>query len=143
MYLIKSCPSCGKKIRFPIDKGKIRVTCECGSPFLADPDDPSLYNDSAFDLQGTAGEKSGGQSCYKLLSKLKEDYKNLQVKDIFSRIINRLFDYKYKIQNFKILPATEQKKIILVLFIISLILGAIIFLVIKSAGNAEMDEMTI
>ena len=143
MYLIKSCPSCGKKIRFPIDKGKIRVTCECGSSFLADPDDPSLYNDAAFDLQRAAGKKSEGQSYYKLLSKLKEDYKNLQVKDIFSRIINRLFDYKYKIQNFKILPTPEQKKIIFVLLIISLILGAIIFLVIKSAGKAEMDEMTI
>ena len=57
MYLIKSCPSCGKRIRFPIDRGRIRVTCECGSTFLADPDDPSLYNDAAFDLQGAAAGK--------------------------------------------------------------------------------------
>lgn len=143
MYLIKACPSCGKRIRFPIDRGKIRVTCECGSMFLADPDDPSLYNDAVFDLQGAATRKSGGPSNDKILSKLKERYKNAQVRDIASRIINRLYDYKYKIQNFRILPTTEQKKIIIVLLLISLVLGAIIFLAIRSAGKVEMDEMTI
>ena len=143
MYLIKSCPSCGKRIRFPIDRGRIRVTCECGSTFLADPDDPSLYNDAAFDLQGAAAGKGRGSSYDRILSKLKERYKNVQVKDISSRIINRLYDYKYKIQNFRILPTTEQKKIIIVLLIISLVLGVIILLAIRSAGKVEMDEMTI
>ena len=92
---------------------------------------------------GGSGREGERSSYDRILSKLKERYKNVQVKDISSRIINRLYDYKYKIQNFRILPTTEQKKIIIVLLIISLALGVIILLAIRSAGKVEMDEMTI
>ena len=143
MYIIKPCQICGKKIRFPIDRGKIRVTCECGNTFLADPDDPTLYKDAAFDLQTAAGKKNGGYPYNKLLLKLQESYKNFNLKDIFSKTINRLFDYKYKIQNFRLLPTTEQKRILVIFLIIAILLGAIIFLISMSAEKVEMDEMTI
>ncbi|MCU0846336.1 MAG: hypothetical protein MUD12_00430 [Spirochaetes bacterium] len=38
-------------LRFPIDKGKLRIKCRCGASFTADPDDPSLYRDSEFDIK--------------------------------------------------------------------------------------------
>jgi hypothetical protein len=143
MYIIKPCPICGKKIRFPIDRGKIRVTCECGSTFLANPDDPTLYKDAAFDLKTAEDKKSRGYPCNKLLLKLQESYRNFNLKEISSKTINRLFDYKYKIQNFRLLPTTEQKKILLIFLIIAILLGTIIFLISMNTGKAEMDEMTI
>jgi hypothetical protein len=143
MYIIKPCPICGKKIRFPIDRGKIRVTCECGGTLLADPDDPTLYKDAAFDLQTSAGKKSRDHPFNKLLLKLQESCKNFNLKDIFSNTINRLFDYKYKIQNFRILPTTEQKRILLIFLIIAILIGTIIFLISMRTGKVEMDEMTI
>lgn len=50
MYLIKQCPECGKPLRFPIDKGVIKVKCICGNSFFADPDKPDLYKNAQFDL---------------------------------------------------------------------------------------------
>ena len=50
MHIIKPCPHCGIKLRFPIDSGVVKVRCRCGYSFLADPDDPQLYADATFDL---------------------------------------------------------------------------------------------
>jgi hypothetical protein len=37
LFLVKECPSCGRGLRFPIDRGRIRVRCVCGHQFIADP----------------------------------------------------------------------------------------------------------
>ena len=50
MYLIKTCPTCKTRLRFPIDKGTIKVTCNCGYSFIANPDNTDIYKDASFDL---------------------------------------------------------------------------------------------
>lgn len=125
MYLIKSCASCGRKIRFPIDKGKIKVRCQCGKSFTADPDDPSLYKEATFDIKGSAARKSGPLPAF--LSFL-ENIDRIKLKH---SIITTLYNAKYKIQNYKILPAKEQKKVVIYFLIafllIVLIVCAIVF----------------
>jgi len=110
MFFVKPCPSCGKKIRFPLDRGKIRVRCVCGHAFIADPDDPALYNDGTFDL------------AYK-----KNRSINLDFSAIMEKVIQSLFNFKYRIQNFGLLPSSEQRKVIITVMIVFGILLIVIF----------------
>lgn len=110
MYLIKKCPSCNKKIRFPIDKGKIQVKCSCGYSFTADPDNPELYNNASFDIY----HKSEKGRIFK--------------PGIISRSVNRIINLRYKLQNFKLLPSAEQNRIITIIGIIVIILSIVIII---------------
>jgi hypothetical protein len=80
MYFIHTCPSCGKKLRFPIDRGSIRVKCPCGYSFLANPDDPAMYRGGAFDL--SAGARRGN-----LFSRLMKLVSRESLKDLKKKII--------------------------------------------------------
>ncbi len=120
MHLIKRCPSCNKKLRFPIDKGKLQVRCSCGYKFIVDPDNPDLYRDAKFDL---ASEK-------KTHPQIKKSLQNFRQR-ILPGFIKRLIDYKYKLQNFRLLPVTEQRKIIAVLIIILLLIMLLLYFIFK------------
>ena len=108
MKYIKTCPDCGQKIRFPLDKGKIKVKCSCGYNLLVNPDETTLYNEGKFDL--SADQKQNSISGLKALSnRLK---KKLNKKDV----VNYLLDIKYGIQNMRHLPKA-RRRIFFILFI--------------------------
>ena len=104
-------------LRFPIDKGNIKVKCICGYSFNASPDEPELYKDARFDL--STGKKRGKGASPIL------DY---SFKALFSRLINKILYLKYNIQNFKLLPTLEQRKILLIVIIIALIFIFILYI---------------
>ena len=94
-------------MRFPLEKGKIRVTCTCGFSFMADPDDPGLFKDASFDL-GTPAKSEKRRFFDALLS----GSGNMSLKKIKTAFIQGLYNYKYKIQNFRLLPTKEKIRMI-------------------------------
>lgn len=119
MKYIKDCPECGKKIRFPLDRGRIRIHCRCGYTAVIDPDDTSLYNDGKFDL--SEGENP--------TSKKAPDFSSIRSKLDRKKIINSLLEMKYKIQNLRYMPDRERNRFLAVsLFLLLLVLTVIYFL---------------
>ena len=110
MYLIKTCPACRTRLRFPIDKGTIKVTCNCGYSFIANPDNTDIYENASFDLSHTTGS-------LKKMTPLRSALSTIQFDQIIPAMINRFLAVKYKIQNFRLLPGAEKKKIALILFL--------------------------
>jgi hypothetical protein len=108
MYLIKTCPTCKTRLRFPIDKGTIKVKCNCGYSFIANPDDTGIYKDASFDLSHTKGT-------LKKMTPLRSAIDQMRFDQIIPALINKFLDVRYKIQNFRLLPDAEKKKIMLVL----------------------------
>jgi hypothetical protein len=141
MYLIKPCPACGTKLRFPINRGKIRVTCSCGNIFIADPDDPSLYNGAEFDLRAKGSEVK--HSAQKFIRKFVNRCKSIKLGDIVPRIINRLYDIKYSIQNFKLLPGSEKRRVVLITTLIVIIIIALLYLIFHDQKSVEREKMII
>ncbi len=107
MYLIKKCPACGRPLRFPLDRGTIKVRCTCGNTFTADPDDPRLYDDASFDL--SYEKKTRGATGKKKQKRQKEARTFAKRK---AAVINYLLSIKYTLQNFKVLPTAQQKRIV-------------------------------
>ncbi len=137
MNLIKTCPSCKKKIRFPIDKGKIKVKCGCGYSFVADPDDTSIYKNGEFDLKGKKRKHSG------FFSRLGKAYGSaLKGKSPGDIIINSFLNAKYKLQNFRLLPGSEKKKIILI-FIAFMIIVLAIIVILASMGRKPGENVVL
>ena len=93
MYLIKKCPSCNTKLRFPIDRGKIQVRCSCGYQFIANPDNSKLYNDAKFDLSYDIRRGQKRQDSIDI----KKFFYNLRLNELFPKIIERLLNFKYKL----------------------------------------------
>jgi hypothetical protein len=118
MYYIKPCPECGKKLRFPLDKGKLQVKCECGNSFTADPDDTSLYKNGSFDLN----DKSRPAWMNKI--------ENLDYKELSTKIISNLLNYKYSLQNFMLLTWKDRGIIVLKTIFALLVVMALIFLIL-------------
>lgn len=86
------------------------MKCACGYSFLADPDNPQLYKNSRFDLN------------YKRVKKRIRNKEGSFIPGIISIFINRLINFKYKLQNFRLLPSAEQNKIITIIGLIVIIL---------------------
>jgi len=128
MYLIKTCPSCKTKLRFPIDKGTIKVKCPCGYSFVANPDNSDMYKDASFDLsRSTCGLIR--------MTRLKRFMDGIQFDRFVPFIINRIFDLKYKVLNFRLLPAAEKKKFLIAFGIVSAaIVGIIVMLYVLNHG---------
>jgi hypothetical protein len=97
MFLVKPCRSCGTQLRFPIDRGKIKVTCQCGKTFIADPDDPELFKNSTFDIPGKKKKQS---------ISLAKQYRELKKK-----VITSIYNFKYDIQNFPLLPTRNKLRV--------------------------------
>ncbi|MCP4131590.1 MAG: hypothetical protein GY754_11480 [bacterium] len=124
MFLIKPCPSCGKKLRFPVDKGKVRVKCVCGHSFIADPDDTSIYSDSKFDIKDKKAKQ--GPSLFDSLS---AKISGINFDDIKKKLITEFLETKYKLQNFKLLPVSEQRVVLFKVFAAAVVgLGLIMLL---------------
>ncbi len=128
MYLIKTCPSCRTRLRFPIDKGTIKVKCPCGYSFVANPDNSDMYKDASFDLsRSTCGLKR--------MTRLKSVMDGIKLDQFVPFIINKIFDLKYKIQNFRLLPAEEKKKFLIAFSIVgAAIVGIIVMMYVLNHG---------
>lgn len=137
MYLIKICPSCKAKLRFPIDKGTIKVKCPCGYTFVADPDNTDMYKDATFDLSHT--------TCgLKRMTRLKSFMAGKRFDQLFPFIINRIYDFKYKFQNFRLLPTAEKKKFLITFSIVgAAIVGIIVILYVLNNGSNSNREIII
>ncbi len=117
MHLIKPCPRCGTRVRFPIDEGIIQVTCRCGNSFRADPDDPALYRDGRFDLEGKKKPSP--------LKKIIPDSRTLR--KLPGRIVNSFLNLKYDTQNLPLLTDRDRFMVIIRLVAVGTLLFLIIF----------------
>jgi hypothetical protein len=120
--LIKNCPACGRKLRFPIDRGKIRVRCVCGESFIADPDDTALYKDASFDIARENRPKSG------LAGEL---HKKVSIKGLLKirdRLIERIYKTRYTLQNYPLLPANYQRRIMVLGIAAGIVVAALLYL---------------
>ncbi|MDY6934463.1 MAG: hypothetical protein SVZ03_09610 [Spirochaetota bacterium] len=109
------------------------MKCNCGYSFIADPDDPNLYNSAEFDLH----PHNDKTHISKRLTNLKNIISDIDAKGILTRCINILYDGKYKIQNYKLLPSSEQKKIIIIFIFIAFLIILIAYLLLSPKSNNE------
>ncbi len=99
MKYIKNCPECGKALRFPIDRGKIKIRCTCGYTEIVDPDSKVLYREGKFDL--------GHEDRQSTFTGLKERLSRITLK----KMINQLLDFKYRLQNYRYMVDDERIKV--------------------------------
>jgi hypothetical protein len=119
MKYIKACPVCGRMLRFPIDRGIIKVSCQCGSDMIIDPDNTELYKEGKFDL---AGDKKPGKT---------ENFKKSFRKKVnFKKIVNSLLEFKYKVQNISLMPDRDRNRLLLSLFTLILLLIFLLYLIL-------------
>ena len=133
MYFIKPCPSCGRKLRFPIDRGVINVKCPCGYSFIADPDNTEIYREGAFDLQGA--KKTGKYS-----KGIRNRMTGLSLEKIKTDLIESLLNYKYDLQNFRLMSDEKRKGLIIKTAIIVIIILLAVYFMLLLAGPAEVNE---
>jgi len=138
MYLIKTCPGCQARLRFPIDKGIIRVKCSCGYSFIADPDDTGLYKHASFDLSPSSRNQ-------KKRSPLASAKNSISLSQVMPFIITRALSIKYKLLNFKLLPDAEKKKIIVALVLVCAAITIIIIAIylLSGATSASGEKIII
>lgn len=118
MHLIKPCPHCGRRLRFPIDRGIIRVSCPCGHSFTADPDDTGLYRNASFDLSRPPANRGARQFFTRLAG--------LDLKTLPRKTITKFLEFTYRIRNFPLLPSSEKMKLIAIIIITASLLAAMI-----------------
>ncbi|HOP62578.1 MAG TPA: hypothetical protein PK358_10745 [Spirochaetota bacterium] len=114
MKYIIPCPHCGESLRFPLDKGKIKIRCHCGYETVIDPDDTSLYRKGRFDLKPGKTEKK---------NKASKNSFNITIQNL----IRALYNIKYSIQNLKHMPDRERNRIMLIILLPLLLLAAILY----------------
>ncbi|HPS56675.1 MAG TPA: hypothetical protein PK514_01090 [Spirochaetota bacterium] len=120
MKYIKDCPSCGRKIRFPLDKGRIKIFCTCGYNTVIDPDDTTLYKTGNFDLK-PENKKSGPAENFS------KSITNLLNKFTWNNFVNILLKVKYKLQNIRYLPDRERNRIVAVMLFVILAVAATVY----------------
>lgn len=104
-------------LRFPIDRGIIKVTCQCGSEMTINPDNTDLYKNGKFDLGRDTRRKDN------FLSSLKPEIN-------FKKIINSLLEFKYRLQNISLMPDRERNRLLISLFLIITLSIVIIYIII-------------
>lgn len=117
MKYITECPECGKSLRFPLDKGKIKIRCGCGYEAVIDPDDTTLYKKGRFDL------KTENQS----KERNKKPVKNTGFTLSRDNIIRKLYDFRYTMQNLKHMPDREKYRVLLMILLPLILLIFILF----------------
>ena len=113
-------------LRFPIDRGIIKVSCQCGHILIINPDDTELYKDGKFDLRNDGTDRSNEG----LLSFLKSLRNRMRKKVNYKNFINSLLELKYKLQNLSLMPDAERNRLILTILSIIALLIFILYLII-------------
>lgn len=134
MHLIKNCAACGSRLRFPIDKGKIRVRCRCGESFIADPDDPLLYRNASFDLS----QKNQAGSSF--MTRAFQRLRSIRPGKIIPAFIKGILYVKYTLQNFSVLPGATQKRIVVILILILLLIVLGVYLLVALTPKSIPSE---
>lgn len=117
MKYITECPGCGKSLRFPLDKGKIKIRCRCGYEAVIDPDDTTLYKKGRFDLKSEDAAKN----------KRKEPAKKAGSSLSKDKIIRKLYDLKYSVQNIRHMPDRERYRLLLLIILPLVLLAFILY----------------
>ena len=116
MKYITGCPECGRSLRFPLDKGRIKIRCSCGYETIIDPDDTSLYKKGRFDVEPEGQKKTGRSKAKKSAPAIRKD-----------AVIRKLYDIRYSIQNIKHMPDREKYRLILMVLLPLLLLAFILY----------------
>lgn len=111
-------------LRFPIDRGVIKISCQCGSSMIINPDDTELYKEGKFDLTGDKKENKNKRFTASLKSAINKKFS-------YSRMINSLLELKYKLQNLSVMPDKERNKILLSILFIIVILIFFLYIFVK------------
>ena len=106
---------------------------------MANPDDPLLYRDSKFDLS----PERAGREKIKAAKTIKNKFENISAKGLYVKAIDIFFGFKYKLQNFRLLPTSEQKKIIIRIVMVTSILAIIIYILINNYNNSQEEALII
>ncbi|TFH43566.1 MAG: hypothetical protein E4G96_00860 [Chrysiogenales bacterium] len=122
MHLIKTCPACARRLRFPLNKGAIKVKCACGYSFIADPDNTDIYRGATFDLTRSAPHIKGMTSLWRIIV-------NFDFGRMIAAFATGALTIKYRLQNFRLLPGAEKRKIAFVLLIIAACLAVLIVVI--------------
>ena len=120
MKYIVDCPSCGRKIRFPLDRGRIKIYCTCGYNTLIDPDDTSLYKSGKFDLKPENTQPGAPPGFFDSISSLLDRF-------TWNNFINGLLEVKYRLQNIRYLPDGERNRVIAVILFVTVLAALIIY----------------
>jgi hypothetical protein len=121
MRLIKDCPDCGKKLRFPIDRGTIKVKCPCGFSFTVDPDNTEIYKSAKFDFDKKAKKKPG-----RFFTNPRE------------KIIRGILQYRYNLQNIRLLTGKSRRDTILITAAIIIALILIVCLIGRASSSRQI-----
>lgn len=116
MKYINQCPECGRNLRFPLDKGKIKIRCQCGYESIVDPDDTSLYKKGRFDVEPEGQKKTKKNKVKRTGPLLNRDI-----------IIRKIYDFKYSVQNIKHMPDKEKYRLLLLILLPLILLGLILY----------------
>ena len=120
MKYIRSCESCYREVRFPIDKGTLFITCPyCQHTFKINPDDPQTYKSGRFDLNNRSSSIHEAQYPEEFFFNQHHkpdissgiDKKKLIKTTIVFTLFFLLFSHIYKIantQDFKELPQNPK-----------------------------------
>ncbi len=114
-------------LRFPIDRGIIKISCQCGHTLLVNPDDTELYKEGKFDLKKDGGDKNKKGHFFSFKS-FKADFKK---KVNYSSIINSLLELKYKLQNISLMPDAERNKLIMWFILITALIFFLLYRIIR------------
>lgn len=121
MKYIKDCPSCGRKIRFPLDKGRIKIFCTCGYNTVIDPDDTKLYETGSFDIKPESVRPGLTENFSASISSLLNNF-------TWNNFVNRLLEVKYKLQNLRHLPDRERNRVLLFALALILLIALVFYL---------------
>lgn len=122
MKYIIDCPSCGRKIRFPLDRGRIKIFCTCGYNTVIDPDDTKLYESGNFDLKPENNSQQTAEGFFESIASLLD-------KCSWNSFINSLLEIKYRLQNIRVLPDKERNRIVAVILLVILLTGVVIYFI--------------
>lgn len=134
MHLVKNCPSCGRKLRFPLEKGTLRVKCRCGQSFIANPDDPALYKGASFDLAHGPGSRGS------LAAQFARWKREMEDRDLPGRAVEFLLQIKYDAQNFRLLPLARRRRLMFIALAVLLALALITYLLLRPGPQPLPDD---
>lgn len=105
------------------------MSCPCGSSFIADPDDPSLYRGATFDLQERKKKASASGT--------------KRIRAMADSAIKALYDFWYRVQNIPLMTGRERYKTIAMLAMFLALILIAGYLVCGGKIGSTKDPLTV